>query len=81
MKGFKTLDLYFKRNILKQQANYLISTIHLHYTVRLYSWDRFFIEQYYDNEMEQITRITLACHNDMDKYMNDISLADIGLLL
>jgi hypothetical protein len=79
MKGFNNLDLFFKSDLLRKQAQYLVSTGYYHYTVKLFTWDRFFIEQYYDNEQEKITRITLAGKTDMEKYLKDISLSDLGL--
>jgi hypothetical protein len=79
MNGFNNLDLYFKNDILRKQANYLLSTGYYHFTVKLFTWDRFFIEQYYDNDLERITRITLATRKDLDKYLKDISLADLGI--
>lgn len=80
MKGFNRLELCFKRIVVKELGVFLMSTDFFNYTVELYSWDVFFIEQYYDNIQGSITRITLACDKDMDKYMDDISLADLGLL-
>ena len=79
MKGFNSLDLFFKCDFVRKNAYYLVSTGYYHYTVKLYSWNKFFIEQYYDNEQELTTRVTLATVKDMDKYLPDISLADLGL--
>lgn len=50
MKGFNNLDLYRKSNILKEQANYLLEIEVDNYGVKLYAWDRFFIEQHFDEE-------------------------------
>lgn len=80
MKGFNSLDLFFKGDILRRQADYVLSVTYSHYTVKLYSWDRFFIEQYFDLEQQLITKITIAGQSDLTKYLNDISLADLGLL-
>lgn len=54
-------------------------TNHQHYTVSLYYWDIFFIEHYYDNNQRQTTRITIASTTDLDKFMKDISIEDLGL--
>jgi hypothetical protein len=77
MKGFNSLDLYYKSDILKQQADYLITIDIEECSVKLYSWDRFFIEQYFDAE-NQVSSITIASGLDMPKYLKTISLADLG---
>lgn len=78
MKGFNNLDLYFKNHLLKQQAIYLLKTSVLHYTVKLYSWDRFFIETYFDTNTARITKIKIAEAEDMEKHLVAISLCEIG---
>jgi hypothetical protein len=77
MRGFNSLDLYRKNDILKQQANYLLTIEMDEFTVKLYAWDRFFIEQYF-NEEGQVVRICLAGKEDMTKYLKKINLADLG---
>jgi hypothetical protein len=47
------------------------------YSVKLYAWDRFFIEQYFDTE-QQVTKINIAESRDMQKYLKNISLSDLG---
>jgi hypothetical protein len=76
MKGFNSLDLYHKSDILKQQANYLLTLETEEYSVKLYTWDRFFIEQYFDEE-QRVSRISIAGNNEMIKYLKKISLADL----
>ena len=56
-----------------------MSVDYFQYTVKLYCWDGRFIEQYFDTEQREISRITLAGTKDLEKYMKDISLADLGL--
>jgi hypothetical protein len=77
MKGFSSLDLYHKSDILEQQADYLMTVQINQYSVKLYGWDRFFIEQYFDNECEKVTRINIAGTADMRKYLENITLADL----
>jgi hypothetical protein len=77
MKSFNSLDLHDKRDILKQQANYLLTLEMEEFSVKLYTWDRFFIEQYFDEE-QQVSRICIAGKDDMIKYLKKIKLADLG---
>lgn len=77
MKGFTSLDLQHKSAILKEQANYLLTLEMDGHSVKLYTWDRFFIEQYFDEE-RQVSRISIAGMDDMIKYLEKINLADLG---
>lgn len=77
MKGFNSLDLYYKSDLLKQQANFLVTLEMTAFSVELYTWDRFFIEQYFD-EMHQVSRISIAGKDDLIKYLDAIDLSDIG---
>lgn len=77
MKPFNNLDLHHKSEILKQQANYLLTLEMEEFSVKLYTWDRFFIDQYFDEE-QQVSRICIAEKDDMIKYLKKISLADLG---
>ena len=77
MKGFNNLDLYRKSNILKEQANYLLEIEVDNYGVKLYAWDRFFIEQHFDEE-QQVTKIDIVENSDMQKYLKKITLGDLG---
>jgi hypothetical protein len=80
MKEFNSLELFFKRDILKKHAHHLISTDHYQFTAKLYCWNKCFIEVYYNNQREEITRITLADKTSLNKYLKRISLADLGQL-
>lgn len=79
MEGFNSLDLYYKSNILKQQATYLLTLYIDVISVKLYAWDRFFIEQYFDEE-QQVARINIAESGEMRKYLKSITLKDLGYL-
>jgi hypothetical protein len=70
MEGSDASDLRCQADILKKQAKYLLSITYYHFTVKLFACNRLFIEQYYDNEQQR----------DMDKYMNQIILTDLGPL-
>ena len=79
MEGFNSLDTYLKSEILRKQADYLITIQYYHYTVKLFTWDRFFIEQYYDNDTGEVSRISLASSGDIRKYIKDVSLDELDL--
>lgn len=81
VKGFNDLELFFKKDFIKENARFLISANHLHFIVNLYSWDRFLFEQYFDREKNCITMVTLAGKIDLDKYLKEISLADLALVI
>jgi len=74
MEVFNGLDLSTKKNILKKHAKLIFASAYFHYVVRLYSWDRFFIEEYYDTEEHRLTRISVASEADMIKYTSRIKL-------
>lgn len=81
MERFNSLELLYKNSLLKKHARALMATNYQHYTVRLYHWDRFFIEHYYDNERRQTTAITIANTTDLDKFMKNISIDDLGIIV
>ena len=74
MEIFNDLDLKSKKDIVKKHATLIFATAYFHYIVRLYSWDRFFIEEYYDTEERRLTRICIANDADMIKYTSKIKL-------
>lgn len=75
---FNNLGLREKCDILRKHAVYIMSVSHYHYTVKLYTWDRFFIEEYFDNEQDEVTRITMAEEHDMLKYTDLLDLSDLA---
>lgn len=79
MEGFDTFDFRLKCDILRKHAHYITSTGYCQFTVKLYSWNRYFIEEYYDNEIDEVTRIAVADPNHMLKYLDDITLSDLPL--
>jgi hypothetical protein len=80
MKGFNSLELFFKKDFVRRNAKFLISTGGVRCTVKLYSWDNFFIEQYIDNKHQEIILVTLASKKDLEKYLKEISISDLGLI-
>jgi|GEM_PF-2302743 len=78
MEVFNNLGFREKCDILRRYAQYITSITYHQYTVKLYTWDRFFIEEYFDNELEDVTRISIAEDRDMLKYLRLISLTELG---
>jgi hypothetical protein len=80
MRGFNSLELFFKKNLIERHSDFIISTTYFGYTVELHSWNKYLIEQYFDNQANEITRITLAGKIALEKYMKEINIAELGLL-
>jgi hypothetical protein len=79
MEVFNSLDFISKREILRKEARFIGSVIYYHYVIKLYSWQQYFIEQYYDTEAKVISRITVADDYEIEKYLNSISLEDLHI--
>jgi hypothetical protein len=77
MKGFDNLEMFFKRNFIKDNGYCIISTRRLTYSISLFSWQKFLFEQYYDYRSNQITCIRLATYKDFGKYLKEISLSSL----
>ncbi len=75
MQPFGKLDLYM--TILRNQAQYIMTAEHRQYTVILYSWKEFFIEQYYNNELDTTERIALAGDEEMQKFLKQIEISEL----
>jgi hypothetical protein len=80
MEVFNNLGFSEKCDILRKYAQFITSITYFHYTIKLYTWDRFFIEEYFDNEEEDVTRICIAEEQDMVKYLHLIDLSDLAYL-
>jgi hypothetical protein len=80
MEIFNNLTFEEKCDIIRLYGRYVASVPYYHYTVKLYAWQRFFIEVYYDTEEDEIARITMAAENELNKHLQDISLTDISYL-
>lgn len=78
MKGFNSLELFFKVNFVRKNGTLLIAIDYFNYKARLYSWDKFLIEVYYDNDLRRITLITLAGKKSLEKYLNQIDISELG---
>lgn len=83
MEGFKNSDLYHKSNLLKQQADYLLTIQLDDGSVKLYSWERFFIEEYLDDEQQAVCPFTperATSVSDLEYACYQSSAADAGIL-
>jgi hypothetical protein len=80
MEIFNNLTFDEKCEILRRYSRYIGAVAYYHYTVKLYAWQKFFIEVYYDTEEDEIVRITMASENELNKHLQEISLADISYL-
>jgi hypothetical protein len=80
MEIFNNLTFEEKCDIIRLYGRYVASVSYYHYKVKLYAWQHFFIEVYYDTEEDEIARITVAEDRELSKHLQDISLADISYL-
>ena len=76
MKGFNNLQMFFKRNFIKDNGHFLISTRLGGFTINLFSWQNFLFEQHYHRKNRQVTRIRLISNEDLDKYLKEITLPE-----
>jgi len=79
MEVFNSLDFISKREILRKEARFIGSIIYNRFVIKLYTWQQYFIEQYYDTEAKMISRITVADDQDIDKYLDNISLTELKI--
>jgi hypothetical protein len=77
MRGFETLDITSKKEILKKESVLLFAMPYYHYMIRLHSLGKTFIEEYFDTEQKRVTRISEATEQDLFKYLSKIELTDL----
>jgi hypothetical protein len=81
MEIFESLSFQEKNAILKE-SRYLFTTAdHQNFSINLYSWDRFFIEEYFDFNKEQTTQITITTARNLEKILQSISRCDLNKVL
>ncbi|MBT1704512.1 hypothetical protein [Chryseosolibacter indicus] len=78
MEVFDKLSFKTKGTILKRYADYVTVISFFNYKVKLYSWDGFFIEEYYNIEERKVTRISAVTERDLQKYIKKVSLNELG---
>jgi hypothetical protein len=77
MKGFDKLDIDSKSIMLHYNGRMLASVKYFNYTVTLFSFQNSFIEEYYDTETKEVSRICTAQSGDLKKYLHEIDISDI----
>lgn len=77
MKGFDKLDLDSKSIMLHYNGQMLASVNYYNYRVTLYAVRNSLIEEYYDTETKEISRISTAHTHDLKKYLEKIDLTDL----
>jgi hypothetical protein len=78
MQGFNYLDLKTKSKILKERAVLVDELDYFNYRVNLYSWNRYFLEEYFEKEEKKVTRIAIATDKDLLKFIRNICISDLG---
>jgi hypothetical protein len=81
MEAFNVLDFQSKRTLLYAHGVLVSTIIYFHYRINLYSFDRYFIEEFFDMEVKGVTRITAAEDRDLRKYIQEIGLREINAIL
>lgn len=80
MKGFDKLDIDSKAIMLHYNGRVVASVIYFNYRVTLFSFNSKLIEEYYDTETKEISRICTAKPFDLNKYLDSIDISDLSLL-
>jgi hypothetical protein len=77
MKGFDKLDIDSKSIFLQYNGRKIASIKYYNYRTTLYMVDHDLVEEYYDTETKEISRICAANNNDLKKYLEKIDISDI----
>lgn len=78
MKGFDKLDIDSKSIMLHYNGRMLASVDYYNYRVTLFSFQDRMIEEYYDTETKEISRISTAQPVDLRKYLDLIDISDLA---
>lgn len=79
MKGFDKLDIDSKSIMLHYNGRVIASVQYYNYRVTLFSFHSRLIEEYYDTETKEISRICSAKPFDLNKYIENIDISDLNL--
>lgn len=74
MKGFDKLDIDSKSIVLQYNGRPVTSIIYYNYRTTLYAYKSMLIEEYFDTETKEITRISVASSDDLRKYVEHVDL-------
>lgn len=77
MKGFDKLDIDSKSIMLHYNGQKIASVLYYNYRVTLFSFHHLLIEEYYDTETREISRICSAKEQDLKKYLEKIDITDL----
>jgi hypothetical protein len=77
METFNGLDMQSKTLLLGVYGHVIERISYFQYQVTLYSFDRFFIEEFFDTETKTVTRISVAEDRDLKKYLTHIDLSEL----
>jgi hypothetical protein len=78
MKGFDKLDIDSKSIMLHYNGRMLASVNYFNYRVTLFAFQHSLIEEYYDTESKEVSRICTARIQDLKKFLDHIDISDIG---
>ena len=77
MKGFEKLDIDSKSIMLQYKGQKLTSVPYYNYRVTLFTFDNKLVEEYYDTESKEISRIIVATAHALKKYLEKIDITDL----
>lgn len=77
MKGFDKLDIDSKAIMLHYNGQIIASVPYYNYRVTLYNFGARLIEEYYDTETREVSRIASATEQDLKKYLDKINISDL----
>jgi hypothetical protein len=77
MKGFDKLDIDSKSIVLHYNGRMIASVIYYNYRATLFAFGNLLIEEYYDTEIKEISRICTAQDQDLKKYLEKIDITDL----
>ena len=80
-KQFSELSLPEKREIVKNSHYLLTKEDHRDYSIHLYSFDRHFLVEYFDNAKSETTHVKLLGSKELDNLLEDVNLADLRMFL
>ena len=78
MEGFNHLEFHVRYDIIRNKSLPVCKLDYFNYEVRLYSWNRYFIEEYFEKEERKITRISLVSDKDLLKFIRNICISELG---
>ena len=77
MKGFDKLDIDSKSIMLHYNGHMLASVAYYNYRVTLFAFQSALIEEYYDTETREVSRICTANPQDLTKFLDRIDISDL----